>query len=130
MRRTMSASLHKATGKCCTAVEGECVPSGHAWELLIRLLSVNWQHTLDAGRSATRIFALNLKADACPLPLPKLAHFSRGLLQPIGHAHFAVHSRRDGEVFLGLFAIASPAVKLAETEVAVSDLWTHAAGLS
>jgi hypothetical protein len=35
-----------------------------------------------------------------------------------------------GEVLLGLLAIAHPEVKFAETEVTVSDLRTHTAGLS
>ena len=79
----------------------------------------------DAERPATRTFALNLNAD-----LPKLAHFSGGLLQPVGHTHFAVHFRRGGEVLLGLRGIPSAAIELAESNVAMGNDWAHAAGLS
>src|SRR5262245_11199866 len=50
-------------------------------------------------------------------------------LQPIRDAHFAVHRRRDGEVLLSLTGIAHAVMHLAETQVAVSDKRTHAAGL-
>jgi len=50
-------------------------------------------------------------------------------LRPVGHPHLVVHLYSGGEVLLGLLAIAPAAVKCAETEVAVSDQRTHAAGL-
>jgi hypothetical protein len=78
----------------------------------------------------TRTFARYSKADVCPPLLSELPRFNRGLLQPVGHAHFTVHRHRGGEVLLRLLAIAPPAVKFAETEVAVSDQRTHAAVLS
>ena len=62
--------------------------------------------------------------------LSQLAQLCFRLLRPVGHAHFSVHRHRGGEVFLGLLAIAPGAVKFAETEVAVSNMRTHAAGLS
>jgi hypothetical protein len=37
--------------------------------------------------------------------------FSRGLLQPVGHAHFVLHRHHGGEVLLGLLAIVPAAVK-------------------
>jgi hypothetical protein len=51
------------------------------------------------------------------------------LLQPVRHAHLAVHRRRNGEVFLGLLALVRTAVELAEAEVAVGDEGAHAARL-
>jgi len=57
----------------------------------------------------------------------KQLHFC--LLQPIRDAHFAVHRRRDGEVLLSLTGIAHAVMHLAETQVAVGDKRTHAAGL-
>ena len=77
----------------------------------------------------TRTFALDLKR-ARAHALTQLAQLPFRLLKPVGHAHFAVHSHRGGEVLLGLLAIAPAAVKFAEAEVAVSYLRTHAAGLS
>src|SRR5262245_41380696 len=67
----------------------------------------------------------------CRAPwLTQLAQLRFRLLKPVGHAHFAVHRDRGGEVLLGLLAIAPAAVRFAEAEVAVSYLRTHAAGLS
>src|SRR5215813_4129326 len=62
--------------------------------------------------------------------LSQLVQLCFRLSRPVGHAHFSVHRDRGGEVPMGLFVIARAAVKFAETEVAVSDLRTHAAGLS
>ena len=45
----------------------------------------------------------------------------RDLLQPIRHAHLAVHRRRRGEVLLRLLALAGAPIELAEAEVAVGD---------
>src|SRR5262249_17510584 len=84
------------------------------------------------GRRAARspdLCSTYLKTDAWPLPLPKLAHFSRGLLHPVGHIHFAVHRRRDGEVLVCLLAVATVAMHFGKTKVAVGDERTHAAGL-
>jgi hypothetical protein len=61
--------------------------------------------------------------------LTQLAQLRFRLLRPVGHAHFAVHRHRGGEVLLGLLAIAPAAVKFAEAEVAMGDTRTHAAGL-
>src|SRR5262249_54726685 len=44
---------------------------------------------------------------------------SRGMLQPISHAHFANHCHRDSEVLLSPTRIADAVMHLAETEVAV-----------
>jgi hypothetical protein len=63
---------------------------------------------------ATRTFALNLKAGACTLPLSKLAQLRFRLLKPVGHAHFAIHRHRCGEVFLSLPAIARVATERAK----------------
>src|SRR5262247_1199183 len=52
------------------------------------------------------------------------------LLEPVGHAHFAVHRRRDNEVLPSLTGIAHAVMHFAETEVAVGNEWTHAARLS
>jgi hypothetical protein len=65
--------------------------SGHPGKLLIRQLSVNWQHAGDASDQIVRTFARYLKADAYPPLLSELPHFSRGLLKPVGHGHFSVH---------------------------------------
>src|SRR5215831_373750 len=67
----------------------------------------------------------------CRAPwLTQLAHLCFRPFRPVGRAHFTVHRHRGGEVLLGLLAIAPAAVKLAETEVAVSDQRTHTAGFS
>src|SRR6266508_2529632 len=47
-------------------------------------------------------------------------------LQPVRHAHLAVHRRRGGEVLLRLLALARAPVELAEAEVAVGDERAHA----
>jgi hypothetical protein len=60
--------------------------------------------------------------------LTQLTQLRFRLLKPVGHAHFAVHRHRGGEVLLGLLAIAPAAVKSAETQVTVSDERAHAAG--
>src|SRR5262245_28983019 len=70
-----------------------------------------------------------LKAYACPLPLPELPSFGRGLLHPVGHCHFAVHRRRDGEVLLSLLVVAYAAIQLTEAKVAMGYQRAHAAGL-
>src|SRR5262249_2408888 len=54
----------------------------------------------------------------CPA---QLSHLLLGLLQPVRHAHLAVHRRRGGEMFSGLLALARAPVELAEAEVAVGD---------
>jgi hypothetical protein len=54
----------------------------------------------------TRTFARYSKADVCPPLLSELPRFNRSLLQPVGHAHFAVHCHRRGEVLLGLLLLA------------------------
>ena len=46
-------------------------------------------------------------------------------LQPVRHAHLAVHHRRGGEVLARLLALACAPVELAEAEVAVSHQRTH-----
>src|SRR5438445_10693453 len=48
------------------------------------------------------------------------------LVQPVRHAHLAVHRRRGGEVLLRLLALARPPGELAEAEVAVGDEGAHA----
>src|SRR5262249_26867557 len=48
------------------------------------------------------------------------------LLQPVRHAHLAVHRRRGGEVLLRLLALVCAPVELAEAEVAVGDEGAHA----
>ena len=73
--------------------------------------------------------ALDLNADTGTLPLPKLAHFSRGLLQSVSHAHFTVHRRRDGEALLAQLKVARAAKQFAETQVAVRNKRAHAARL-
>jgi hypothetical protein len=52
-------------------------------------------------------------------------YFSRCLLTPVCHVHFAVHRRRDGEVLLSLPTITLAAMQLAEAEVAVGDERAH-----
>src|SRR4029434_8051450 len=78
---------------------------------------------------ATRTFALNLKAGACTLPLSKLAQLRFRLLKPVGHAHFAIHRHRGGEVFLSLPAIARAATERAKATVAMGDERAHPARL-
>ena len=51
--------------------------------------------------------------------LTQLAQICVGLLQPIGHAHVAVHHHRGGEILLGLLRIARAATQFAEAQVAV-----------
>src|SRR5262249_9067776 len=48
------------------------------------------------------------------------------LLQPVGHAHLAVHRRRDGELLVRVLAPACAPVELAEAQMAVGDEGTHA----
>ena len=55
-----------------------------------------------------------------------LASLPHGLLQPVRHAHLAVHRRRGGEVLLRLLALARALVELAEPEMAVGDEGSHA----
>jgi hypothetical protein len=43
------------------------------------------------------------------------------LLQPVRHAHLAVHRRRGREVLLRLLTLARTPVELTEAEVAVGD---------
>jgi hypothetical protein len=62
--------------------------------------------------------------------LTQLAHLCLRLPRPVGHAHFAVHLYRGGEMLLRLLEIAIAAMQFAETEVAMGDKRTHAAGLS
>jgi hypothetical protein len=47
--------------------------------------------------------------------LTPMAQLRLRLLWLMGHAHFAVHPDRSGEVLLDLLAIAPAAVKFAET---------------
>src|SRR6266851_2959604 len=56
----------------------------------------------------------------------QLPHLRLRLLQPVRHAHLAVHRRRGGEVLLRLLASAGAPVELAEAEVAVCDERAHA----
>ena len=51
------------------------------------------------------------------------------LLQPVRHAHVAVHGRRGGEVFLRLLPLARAPRELGEAEVAVSNKRAHTAWL-
>src|SRR5262245_20981814 len=78
----------------------------------------------------------NALAPALQPPVPLLpsqaramigdALYLRGrLLQPVRHAHLAVHRRRGGEMLLRLLALARAAVELAEAEVAVGDEGAH-----
>ena len=48
------------------------------------------------------------------------------LFQPEAHVHLAIHRGGGGQVLLRLCVVASPAVELAETEVAVGDERAHA----
>src|SRR5262245_43366080 len=59
----------------------------------------------------------------------KLLHLCPSLLQPVRHAHLAVHRRRGSEMLLRLRALARAPVELAEAEVAVGDEGAHAARL-
>src|SRR6266851_1403826 len=59
----------------------------------------------------------------------QLPHLRLRLLQPVRHAHLAVHRRRGGEVLLRLLSVAGAPVELAEAEVAVGDEGPHAARL-
>ena len=52
-----------------------------------------------------------------------------GLLQPVRHAHLAVHRRRGGEVLARLLGLARLRVQRAEAELAVGDERTHAVRL-
>ena len=66
-----------------------------------------------------------------PLAIPdclfELARFSRDMLQPVNHAHFAVHRRRDNEVLLSLTGDCPRGD--ASCRVAVGNERTHAARL-
>jgi len=44
------------------------------------------------------------------------------LLQPVRHAHLAVHRRQGGEVLPGLLLLTRAPVELAEAEVAVGAM--------
>jgi len=99
-----------------------------------QLLSPTTECKLATGLGApnvpvSRTVALDLKR-ACPHALIQLAQLPFRLLKPVGHAHFAVHRHRGGEVVLCLLAMAPPAVKFGETEVAVGNERAYAAGLS
>src|SRR5262249_5074557 len=61
--------------------------------------------------------------------LNQLTHPRFRLLQPVGHAHFAVHRRRDIKVLPSLRVIARAAMELAKAEVAVGNERAHAARL-
>src|SRR5215468_7744062 len=56
----------------------------------------------------------------------RLSHLRLRLLQPVRHAHLAVHRRRGGEMLVRLLARAAAPVELAEAEVAVGDEGVHA----
>src|SRR5262245_8685665 len=56
----------------------------------------------------------------------QLLQFRLRLLQPVRHAHLAVHRRRGGEVLLRLLAFTRASVELPEAEVAVGDEGAHA----
>src|SRR5215831_18833591 len=53
-------------------------------------------------------------------------HLSLSLLQPVRHAHLAVHRRGSGEVLAGLLTLSRAPVEFAEAEVAVGDERSHA----
>jgi transposase InsO family protein len=57
----------------------------------------------------------------------ELCHLCLCLLQPVRHAHVAVHRRCDGQVFVGLLVLAGTPVELAEAVVAAGDEGAHAA---
>jgi pimeloyl-ACP methyl ester carboxylesterase len=61
--------------------------------------------------------------------LTQLAQLRFRLLRPVGHAHFAIHRQRGGEVLLGLLAIAAAAMQFAEAQMAMGDKRTHVARL-
>ncbi len=61
--------------------------------------------------------------------LHQLPRFLFRLLQPVRHAHLAVHRRGGGEVLVGLQAFAGASVELGEAEVAVGDEGAHPARL-
>jgi hypothetical protein len=44
---------------------------------------------------------------------PQIRNFCLRHLQPVRHAHLAVHRRRSGEMLLGLLALVRAAVELA-----------------
>jgi len=64
----------------------------------------------------------------CPC-LTQLAQLLFRLLQPVRHVHFAVHRRRDGEVFLSPLAIAPAMMQFGEAEMTMGYERAHAAGL-
>jgi hypothetical protein len=71
---------------------------------------------------------MSLRKASCA-SLTQLAQLCLRLLQPVGHAHFAVHRHRGGNVLLGLLAISPAAVNFAATHVAMGDKRAHAARL-
>ena len=57
--------------------------------------------------------------------LSQLAQPRFRLLQPVGHAHFSVHRRCDGEVLVSLPALPTAAMHFGETKVAVGHERAH-----
>ena len=67
------------------------------------------------------------RARLCPRgQFISIVHLRLRLLQPVLHAHLAIHRRRGREVLLGLLALARAPVQLAEAEVAVGGEGAHA----
>src|SRR5262249_52045579 len=109
-------------GDSCTAAKALFIRSPRYWS---RYSSRDRARTPSGEITGT--FARFVKVDSCPLPLPKLAHISRGLLQPVRHVHFAVHRRSDGKLVPSLRGIPSTATELAQAKVAMGNERTHAA---
>src|SRR5215831_3401778 len=88
----------------------------------------------DSPRRRVRLYALLRRlSTACAdtsSPTPRATvpgpSFRLRFMQPVRHAHLAVHRRRGGEMLPGLLALVGTAVKLAEAEVALGDEGAHA----
>src|SRR5215475_2315758 len=90
----------------------------------------------DSPRRRVRLYALlrrlsTARADTSS-PTPRAtapsSHFRLRFMQPVRHAHLAVHRRRGGEMLPGLLALVRAPVEFAEAEVAVAVILVHAAG--
>jgi hypothetical protein len=79
----------------------------------------------NVGEQGTSYFGV-LRTSEFGLDTADIRRFSLRFLQPVRHAHLAVHRRRGGEVLLGLLSLVRAPVELAEAEMAVGDEGAHA----
>ena len=70
-------------------------------------------------------FEPRLACSGLPSSLEQFPQLWPGLLQPVRHAHLAIHRRCGDEVFSGLLVLARATVELTETMVTVGDAGPH-----